>query len=99
MVYQHRRRVETPALTLYLGPGSTEVGTPRLGFVVSKKVAGKAHDRNRLKRRLREVCRRYIGRLKGVDLIFVARPLAVSVEVRILETEIVQLLTKAGILD
>lgn len=98
-MYQRRRRVETPALTLYVRLRSTEVGTPRLGFVVSKKVAGKAHDRNRLKRRLREVCRCYIGRMKEADLVFVARPLAVGVEVGALEAEIVQLLTKSGILD
>ena len=97
-MYQHRWRVETPALTLYIRPRSAGAGTPRIGFVVSKKVAGKAHDRNRLKRRLREVCRSYLGRLTGVDLIFVARPIAVGVEVGILDKEIVQLLTKAGVL-
>lgn len=90
--------METPALTLYVRSRSAEAGTPRLGFVVSKKVAGKAHDRNRLKRRLREVCRRYIGRLAGVDLIFVARPMSVTAEVDVLEQEIVQLLMKARIL-
>lgn len=83
---------------LYVRSRSTEAGTPRLGFVVSKKVAGKAHDRNRLKRRLREVSRRYLGRLEGVDLIFVARPSAVGAEVDSLEKEILQLLTKAGVL-
>lgn len=96
-VYQRRRRSDTPGLTLYWKPRPTEAGTPRFGFVVSKKVAGKAHDRNLVKRRLREACRGLVGRVALVDLIFVVRPAAVGVELSVLENELVQLLTKAGV--
>ena len=47
--------------------------TRRFGFSVSKKV-GKAHDRNRVKRRLREICRLRGGQWRqGFDAIFVVR--------------------------
>ena len=67
--YQRKRRVDHPALTLYMGRRSE--GTPRLGFVVSKKVAGKAHDRNRVKRRLRALCLPLVPRLGHCDLVIV----------------------------
>jgi len=45
----------------------------RFGFSISKKV-GCAVVRNRLRRRLREICRTHLGLLKvGWDLVLVAR--------------------------
>jgi ribonuclease P protein component len=96
-VYQRRRRFDTAGLTLYWKPRSSEAGTPRFGFVVSKKVAGKAHDRNLVKRRLREACRGLAERVACGDLVFVVRPAAVGSELSALEAEVMQLLTKAGV--
>jgi ribonuclease P protein component len=50
-----------------------ELDRSRFGFVVSKRL-GKAVQRNRIKRRMREVIRLYMSQIKpGFDLVFIAR--------------------------
>ena len=44
----------------------------RLGVVVSKKISRLAHERNKVKRRLREAGRRLLK--DGFDVILIARP-------------------------
>ena len=48
------------------------LGHPRFGFSISKKV-GKAHDRNHLKRKLREIARINYARLNGVDIVIIPK--------------------------
>ncbi len=50
---------------------NNELGYARLGLALSKKMIAKAHDRNRLKRLLREGFRQTT--LPAVDMIFLAR--------------------------
>ncbi|TRW48748.1 ribonuclease P protein component [Aliidiomarina halalkaliphila] len=47
---------------------------PRLGTTVSKKVAKKAVDRNRIKRIMRETFRLQQHKLSGFDIIVIAKP-------------------------
>ncbi|WP_309714141.1 ribonuclease P protein component [Armatimonas sp.] len=96
VTYQRRRRIDHPALTLYVG--RLHEGTPRLGFVVSKKVAGKAHDRNRVKRRLRAICLPLLPQLGCCDLILVVRTPALALEFTELQVAVVQLFQQAGVL-
>lgn len=97
-VYGRRRSVSGALLTLYtLSREGDGTGTRRFGFVVSKKV-GKAHDRNAVKRRLRDICRlRQSAWRTGIDAILVARPAAAGAPRAALETETMQLFARAGL--
>jgi len=69
----------------------------RCGFVVSKRV-GKAVVRNRLKRRLKEGLRALTVQ-PGWDLILLARPPAATASYHELREAIVNLLSRARLLD
>jgi ribonuclease P protein component len=73
------------------------LGTSRYGFAVTKRV-GKAVQRNRVKRLLREVMR--LQSLKrGWDIVIIARSLAVNADYRELERVITKLLARAQLLE
>jgi len=70
---------------------------PRIGLTAGK-VLGKAHERNRIKRRMREVLRRHVDLIpQGVDLIFHPRRSVLTIEFAKLEAEMVRILTQAGV--
>ncbi len=60
------------------------------------KVLGKAHERNRIKRRMREALRRHVELLPaGCDLILHPRRSLLTIEFGKLEAEIVRILQQA----
>jgi ribonuclease P protein component len=68
---------------------------PRVGLTAGK-VLGKAHDRNRIKRRMREALRRHMEMLPaGCDLILHPRRHVLTIEFAKLEAEIVRILQQA----
>jgi ribonuclease P protein component len=74
-----------------------DVVTRRFGFVVSKKVSKAANDRNRVKRRLREICRLHGGEWRvGFDAVFVTRTASVTASYADLETAVRQLMRRSG---
>lgn len=76
-----------------------EVGNPRLGLSVSKKV-GNAVMRNAVRRRLREVFHATLPLMKGAsDFVISARPSAASASFSELGDEFVRALRELGCLD
>lgn len=101
-VYSRRRSWAAPHLALYVRHRGPQAVPPRFGVVVSKKVAKRAHDRNRIKRRLTEICRVHLlPRLRpgtGVDVLFVARSAAPSATFAQIAAEAEELALQAGLL-
>ena len=80
-------------LTAASGPGPHS--GPRVGLTAGK-VLGRATERNRIKRRMREALRRHVGLLpQGCDLIFHPRRVVLTMEFAQLEAEIVRILQQA----
>jgi ribonuclease P protein component len=87
----------TPASSLTDHPSGKE-GTPdspRVGLTAGK-VMGKAHERNRIKRRMKDVLRRHLDLLpRGCDLILHPRRTVLTMDFKKLEAEIVRILQQA----
>ncbi len=73
-----------------------EIGTPRLGLSVSRKV-GNAVTRNTVRRRLKEVFYSALQEIPGnLDLVVSARPAAAEADFRELNEEFTRSLRKLG---
>ena len=92
----HTKGVADGYLVLYARKNRTDGN--RVGITVSKKL-GKAHIRNRTRRRIREVYRlNEEAFLSGWDIVVVARSKAVDAEFSRLTKSYLSLAKKAGIL-
>ena len=68
---------------------------PRVGLTAGK-VLGKAHERNRIKRRMKEALRRHLELLPpGCDLILHPRRAVLTMDFKKLEAEMVRILQQA----
>ena len=76
--------------------GQSHGAAPRVGLTVGK-VLGPSHERNRIKRRLREVLRRHVDQLPaGYDLILHPHRTVLTLEFTKLDAEIVRILQQAN---
>jgi ribonuclease P protein component len=93
------RKLAHPALFIYIGANRSGRGLRRMGLVTSRKL-GLAVDRNRLKRRIREIFRLNKHRLlPNTDLVFTPRSMAMSFNYEQLKSVILSMLAKAKVLD
>lgn len=75
-VFEQAKKLVTPEfIVLYR---ANTLGRARLGLALSKKSIPKAHDRNRIKRLLRETFR--ITQLPSIDMVFLAKRGVAEVE-------------------
>lgn len=68
-VFEQAKKIVTSEFIILFRENN--LGYARLGLALSKKMIAKAHDRNRIKRLIRESFRQ--KELPGVDMIFLAR--------------------------
>jgi ribonuclease P protein component len=97
--YAASRKRQAASMSWFLAPqdagGAGQVAGARVGLTAGK-VLGKAHERNRIKRRMREALRRHVELLPvGCDLILHPRRSVLTVEFAKLEAEIVRILHQA----
>lgn len=94
--YKAGRKRQSTSMSWFLAPQLDADATgPRVGLTVGK-VLGKAHERNRIKRRMREVLRRHKELLpRRSDLILHPRRSVLTLEFAKLEAEVVRILTQA----
>jgi len=93
-VRQGGRRLAHPLLRLQWAPGAGTV--TRFAFVVSKRVATRAHERNLVRRRLRVLARAELPQVAdGYDVIVNAQPAARLAGYQELDAALRQLLRRA----
>lgn len=92
--YNAARKRQSASMSWFLALRPEPAG-PRVGLTAGK-VLGKAHERNRIKRRMREVLRRHLDLLPpGCDLIFHPRRVVLTMDFARLEAEVVRILREA----
>jgi ribonuclease P protein component len=100
--YAASRKRQSSSMSWFLAP-QAPVGDeviappgPRVGLTVGK-VIGKAHERNRIKRRMRDILRRHVDLLpQGFDLILHPRRSVLAIAFPKLEAEVVRMLDQAN---
>ena len=90
-VFSFRKRYTSTNLVVHYKPSDLGV---RVGFVVAKKVAKRAFDRNYMRRVLRELCRQELAILSNVDVVIQVKKPFTNKEFLLMKQELVMLFNK-----
>jgi len=83
---------------LFLKVLENNLGIPRFGFIVSNKISKKATVRNRIKRKLRELVREKLSKIKkNIDAVIIVRAFPETKNFKEIEKVINQLFLKANL--
>jgi len=91
-VFSFRKRFSTEKLVVHYMPNADVAA--RVGFVVAKKVAKRAVDRNYMRRVLRELCRQELRPLNGVDVVIQVKKPFNNTQFLLIKEELVMLFAK-----
>ncbi len=80
---------------LYLAPAKQT----QIGFIVSRKISHRAVDRNLVRRRLSELVRGRLGKMKPAQIIFLAKKEALGADFREMEKSLTELLRQVKLID
>ena len=95
-VYAKARKRQSSSISWFLAPRTGASEGPRVGLTAGK-VLGKAHERNRIKRRMREILRRHVEMLpRGFDLVLHPRRSVLTAEFTKLDAEVLRILQQAA---
>jgi len=101
--YAASRKRQSSSMSWFLAPqqpayvGAPQPTGPRVGLTAGK-VLGKAHERNRIKRRMKEALRRHLDLLPpSCDLILHPRRAVLTMDFKKLEAEVVRILQQATV--
>ena len=98
-IYAAGKAYPESCVVLHVLPLTDRPDERQVGFSVSKKVGGSV-VRNRVKRRLREIVRPLLPRIKGgVHLIIAARSTAARAEYAEISLSVQRALSRAGLLE
>jgi ribonuclease P protein component len=93
-VYHATRKQFSASMTWFLAPRlvlASQTASPRVGLTVGK-VIGKAHERNRIKRRMRELVAKHLVELPdGIDLILHPRRSVLTMDFVKLDAEVLRI--------
>jgi ribonuclease P protein component len=90
-VFSFRKRYTSTNLVVHYKPNDLGV---RVGFVVAKKVAKRAVDRNYMRRVLRELCRQELAILSNVDVVIQVKKPFTNNEFLLMKQELLMLFNK-----
>ena len=91
-VFSFRKRFSSRFLVLHYKPNA--VNQLQIGFVVAKKMAKLAVDRNYMRRVLRELCRQNLNQALPVDIVIQVQKPFQNADFLVIKQELVELFAK-----